>query len=99
MDLKGEELAGQYSELALYDILEFAKTNELNAYISFETLVFDNTEGAIRALQDGKIDCVFPLTMISYEGETLCILLQKIYLFWKTCPLRKAYILPLFRFL
>lgn len=58
---------------ALYDILEFAKTSELNADISFETLAFDNTDDAIKALQDGKIDCVFPVTMTSYEGETLGI--------------------------
>jgi diguanylate cyclase (GGDEF)-like protein len=59
---------------ALLDFLKYAETSELNADITFETKSFKNTEEAIDALLNNEIDCVYPVTMTSYEGEALGII-------------------------
>ena len=59
----------------LSDYLKFAETCEKNAKLSFETRAFDNTEDALRALTDGEIDCVFPVTLSAYDGEKLNVVI------------------------
>ena len=54
---------------SLADYLEFAETAEKNARLSFETKVFNTTGDALQALEKGEIDCVFPLSLSSYDGE------------------------------
>ncbi len=59
---------------ALSDILAFAETSEKNAELSFETRAFDTTEAALKALGDGEIDCLFPVTLSAYDGEKLGVI-------------------------
>ena len=54
---------------ALADYLYFAETCQKNARLSFETRAFSSTEEALKALADGEIDCVFPLSLSAYDGE------------------------------
>ncbi|MBR3017149.1 MAG: EAL domain-containing protein [Clostridia bacterium] len=58
-------------EGALSDILAFARTCEKNAELSFETYGFQSTDEGMRALAEGKIDCLFPANLSSYDGEQL----------------------------
>ena len=53
----------------LSDYLSFAKTCQMNAKLSFEARPFATTEDALKALSEGTIDCVFPLTLSAYDGE------------------------------
>ena len=53
----------------LLDFLSFAETCEKNAQLSFSTHGYTTTEAALRALADGEIDCVFPLSLSAYDGE------------------------------
>ena len=54
---------------ALLDFLLFAETCEKNANLSFETKPYDSIETALKALTDGEIDCVFPVSLSTYDGE------------------------------
>lgn len=54
---------------ALADYLAFGETCEKNAQISFETKAYGTTEDALQAMAAGEIDCVFPLSLSSYDGE------------------------------
>ena len=54
---------------ALSDYLAFGETCEKNAQITFETRAFATTEEALQAMGSGEIDCVFPLSLSSYDGE------------------------------
>ena len=54
---------------SLADYLEFAKTAEKNAQLSFETTAFATTGDALQALAEGGIDCIFPLSLSSFDGE------------------------------
>lgn len=53
----------------LADYLSFGETCEKNAEISFQTRPFSTTEEALQAMAAGEIDCVFPLSLSSYDGE------------------------------
>ena len=59
----------------LSDFLKFAETCEKNAKLSFETRAFDTTEDGLQALQNGEIDCMFPVSISSYDGERLGIII------------------------
>ena len=54
---------------ALADYLAFGETCEKNAQISFTSQAFATTEAALKAMENGEIDCVFPLSLSSYDGE------------------------------
>ncbi len=54
---------------ALADYIIYAETSEKNADLSFETTAYKTTEEAMEALQNGEIDCVFPINLSSYDGE------------------------------
>ena len=70
LDEETQSLSG-----ALKDFLSFAETCEKNARLSFETRAFDTTEAALQALTAGELDCVFPVTLSSYDGEQLGVIL------------------------
>ncbi|MBR5110834.1 MAG: EAL domain-containing protein [Clostridia bacterium] len=65
----------QSLEGALSDILAFARTCEKNAELSFETYGFHSTEEGLQALANGKIDCLFPANLSSYDGEQLGVII------------------------
>ncbi|MBQ6481353.1 MAG: EAL domain-containing protein [Anaerolineaceae bacterium] len=54
---------------ALSDYLKFGETCEKNVQLTFETYPFTTTEEALQAMAAGEIDCVFPLSLSSYDGE------------------------------
>ncbi len=58
---------------ALADFMRFAVNCQKNAKLSFETQAFVTTDDALRALEAGEIDCVFPLSLSVYDGEQLGI--------------------------
>ncbi|MCR5087979.1 MAG: EAL domain-containing protein [Oscillospiraceae bacterium] len=58
----------------LRDFLSFAETCEKNAELSFETLPFETTDDALQALAEGRIDCLFPIGISSYDAEQRGIL-------------------------
>ena len=64
LDPKTNELTG-----ALADYLVFAENCQKNAQLRFEAVPFASTDDAMRALADGEIDCIFPLSLSAYDGE------------------------------
>ncbi len=58
---------------ALADYIAFAETCQKNAKLSFETRAFGTTEEALQAMDNGEIDCVFPLSLGAYDSEQLGI--------------------------
>ena len=54
---------------ALSDFLSFAETCEKNAKLNFETRAFATTEEALVALSNNEIDCIFPLSLSTDDGE------------------------------
>ena len=65
----GVEEASQSLTGSLADFLQFAETCEKNAKLTFETRAFETTEAALQALENGEIDCMFPINITSYDGE------------------------------
>ena len=59
----------------LLDFLAFAKTCERNAELSFETVAFDSTDEGLQALTEGRIDCLFPVSLSAYDGEQLGVII------------------------
>lgn len=55
---------------ALKDYIAHASTCMKNADIHFETKPYQSNDDALRAMKNGEIDCVFPINISSYEGET-----------------------------
>ncbi len=70
MDKSTKTLTG-----ALSDFLSFAETAEKNAELSFVTQPFETTNDALQALKDGKIDCLFPISLSAYDGEQLGVII------------------------
>ena len=56
---------------ALADYLAFAEKCQKNAQLRFEAQPFASSDDAMQALADGKIDCIFPLSLSAYDGEQL----------------------------
>jgi len=54
---------------ALLDFLNFARTCEKNAVLDFETQPYPTPEEALEALENGRIDCVFPVNLSAYDAE------------------------------
>ncbi len=55
---------------SLADYLAFAETCEKNAELQFETCPFSTLEQALKALKEGKVDCLFPVNLSAYDGES-----------------------------
>ena len=64
LDDETRELTG-----ALKDYLAFAENSQKNGTLRFETYAFAKTEDALKALENHEIDCVFPLSLSTYDGE------------------------------
>jgi diguanylate cyclase (GGDEF)-like protein len=72
LDAKTQTLNG-----SLADYLEFARTAEKNAQLSFETTAFATTGDALQALAEGEIDSIFPLSLSSYDGEKYGVIITE----------------------
>ena len=59
---------------ALSDFLSFAENSQRNATLRFETRAFHTMESALQALASHEIDCVFPLSISTYDGEQLGVI-------------------------
>ena len=71
LDDETHELTG-----LLADFLDFAKNSQKNGVLSFETRSFVSTEEALQALANHEIDCVFPLSLSTYDGEQRGVILS-----------------------
>ena len=60
---------------ALADFLAFAETCEKNARLRFETYAFDTYEAGMKALGNGEIDCLFPVSLSAYDGEQMGVII------------------------
>ena len=60
------ELAG-----ALKDYLAHATNSLRNSNIRFETVPYPTTEAALVAMKTGKVDCVFPANLSSYDANLM----------------------------
>ncbi len=60
---------------ALKDYLAYASTSLENARLHFEAVPFPTAGGAIKALKDGEVDCVFPANLTVFDSETLGVLM------------------------
>ena len=58
------------------DYLENAENCMINASIRFETMAFPTVAAAIKALQKGEIDCVFPANFSTGDGDELGIFMS-----------------------
>ncbi len=56
---------------ALSDCLSYASGMVQNYSLSFEPVAFSSISEAVEALNDGRIDCVFPVNFTKYDGEKL----------------------------
>ncbi len=59
---------------ALADYLDFAKTCLKNAVLHFEPRAFASVEEGLQALKNGEIDCMFPASLSTYDGEQMGII-------------------------
>ena len=57
----------------LKDYLDYASGCMSNAALSFEAISFQTASDALKALEDGTVDCVFPANMGGYDAEDLGI--------------------------
>ena len=64
-DPKTGELTG-----ALKDYLKAAETCIENCKLEFEPVAFPTSKAALEALKNGEIDCMFPINLTDYYGET-----------------------------
>ncbi len=56
---------------ALKEYLEYAAGSIANAQVRFQTTAYPTAEAAIKALQNGEIDCMFPANLSAGDGEAL----------------------------
>ena len=56
---------------ALKDYLDYASSAFENAHIKFEAVAYPTALEAMEALEQGKIDCVFPANLTDYDSEQL----------------------------
>lgn len=55
---------------ALRDWLEVASNSLENAHLDFEPVCYPSSAAAMEALNNGDVDCVFPVNLTDYDGET-----------------------------
>ena len=60
---------------ALKDFLAAASDCMVNGSIDFQATAYPNAQAAQAALQAGEVDCIFPSSMSSYDGEKLDMLM------------------------
>ena len=61
---------------ALKDYLDYASYALKNAKLDFEATAYPTASDAIKALQDGEVDCVFPANMKPYDAETIGVVMS-----------------------
>ena len=60
-------------EGALQDYLNHASNSMRNVDLRFETVPYPSTEEALKAMEAGEIDCVFPVNLSSYDADEMGI--------------------------
>ena len=60
---------------ALKDYLAHLMSNMNSSNLKFKTIPYDKTEDALKALEDGEVDCVFPIYMSTYDAAERGIML------------------------
>ena len=60
---------------ALKDYLAHLLSNMNSSNLKFKTIPYDKTEDALKALEDGEVDCVFPIYMSTYDAAERGIML------------------------
>ena len=65
-----DELTG-----ALKDFLAHAQNSMNNSDLKFKTVPYETTEDALKALNAGEIDCVFPVFLSTYDADQRGIML------------------------
>ncbi|MBR4474173.1 MAG: EAL domain-containing protein [Oscillospiraceae bacterium] len=56
---------------AVKDFLDHASDCFANAHLDFEATAYPTASAAFDALKRGEVDCIFPVNLGSYEGETM----------------------------
>ncbi len=56
---------------ALGDYLEFAAHSQRNGALRFEPRAFSDAEAGLQALKNHEIDCFFPLSISTFDGEQM----------------------------
>ena len=68
-----DKLTGELTG-ALKDYLAQAANRLKNADVRFETVPYPTINAALSAMKNGEVDCVFPVNLSTYDGETTGIL-------------------------
>lgn len=56
---------------ALKDCLDYASTGMGNAHLDFEAIAYPTAAAALEALNNGEVDCMFPVNLTDYDGEVM----------------------------
>ena len=70
MPFCAEDKSGGGLTGALRDYLAHASNCMKNANVTFETYPYPSLDDAIGAMKSGEVDCVFPINLSTYDGET-----------------------------
>jgi len=76
LPFSGQDEEGNVDGL-LKDFIALVKERITNANIEFEAIPYASTNDALRALDKGDIDCVFPLSLSTYDAEEEGLLLTE----------------------
>ena len=60
---------------ALKDVLDYSVEAMANARPDFEPVAYPTCADAIEALQNGEVDCVFPVNLTGYDGESMGLII------------------------
>ena len=60
---------------ALKDYLDYASAGMENAQLEFEAVAYPTAAAAIAALQNGEVDCMFPVNLTASDGERLGVVM------------------------
>ena len=71
-DAETGELTG-----ALAEFLDLASDCIKNAALRFDAMPYETTQDALDALQNGEIDCLFPISLSPYDTERLGVLVTE----------------------
>ncbi|MBR6173463.1 MAG: EAL domain-containing protein [Eubacterium sp.] len=60
---------------ALSDFIYHAESSGISEDLKFEAIPYESTDTALNDLAEGKIDCVFPVALSTYDGESMGIVI------------------------
>lgn len=69
-DEKNGKLTG-----ALKDYLEYATAGMENADVEFKPIAYPTASDALKALEKGEVDCMFPANLTDYDGEKMGVVM------------------------